>query len=627
MRHIKRVISFLLLTALILSSILPAYATTNYKYDSLGRLKEVSHISGKKVIYTYDVVGNITAVVSTAGQAKLTKIEFESVPEQLKVGETAGLTLKAVYSDGTSKTIDSGTEFSSSNELVATIDDTGKVSAISAGEATITAAYNSFTVSVKITVSDSQPILIPVITTTAGALAHGMVGTDYSVTIAAGNSPTAFTVSSGNLPEGLNIGNDGVISGTPTTAGTSNFSVTASNEAGTSAPVAFSIEIREAPGHNYIPVVTAPTCVEKGFTTYSCSHCGDSYIADYVDALGHIESEEGVVTTPPTYTEPGVRTYYCKVCNEALRTEDIAPLDPVDVKILSIDVQYSAPIYTGSGGNRTGSTTVTLDFILSDGNIITKTEPFTGIKETTGRTVAYNIINSEVSVQITVTVAGENNQMSIIGATARIEDDGTGDIRLSPADVKYSTPTYAGSGGNRVGSTTVTMDFTRPDGSKETKTELFTGINRTTDRTVTYEIDGYKVTVIITVTAIGSNNNMNITGATARIEKYMPIEPPDPNNVELLPDDVRYSTPSYTGNGGNRTGSTTVTMAFTRSDGSKENKTELFTGINGITDRTVTYEIDGYQVTVIITVTATGSNNSMTITGVTAKITSSVHMD
>ena len=33
--------------------------------------------------------------------------------------------------------------------------------------------------------------------------------------------------------------------------------------------------------------MTAPTCTEKGYTTYTCSRCGDSYVADETDALGH----------------------------------------------------------------------------------------------------------------------------------------------------------------------------------------------------------------------------------------------------------------------------------------------------------------------------------------------------
>ena len=38
--------------------------------------------------------------------------------------------------------------------------------------------------------------------------------------------------------------------------------------------------------HSYKTVVTAPTCTEAGYTTYTCD-CGDSYVADEVAALGH----------------------------------------------------------------------------------------------------------------------------------------------------------------------------------------------------------------------------------------------------------------------------------------------------------------------------------------------------
>ena len=38
--------------------------------------------------------------------------------------------------------------------------------------------------------------------------------------------------------------------------------------------------------HEYTTVVTAPTCTAQGYTTYTCA-CGDSYVGDYVDALGH----------------------------------------------------------------------------------------------------------------------------------------------------------------------------------------------------------------------------------------------------------------------------------------------------------------------------------------------------
>lgn len=38
---------------------------------------------------------------------------------------------------------------------------------------------------------------------------------------------------------------------------------------------------------HYDAVVTAPTCNDGGYTTYTCADCGHSYISDYVAALGH----------------------------------------------------------------------------------------------------------------------------------------------------------------------------------------------------------------------------------------------------------------------------------------------------------------------------------------------------
>jgi len=63
-------------------------------------------------------------------------------------------------------------------------------------------------------------------------------------------------------------------------------------------------------GHNYSTVVTAPTCTEKGYTTYTCTVCGNSYIAEETSALGH--AYESTVTKEATCTEAGEMTYICK---------------------------------------------------------------------------------------------------------------------------------------------------------------------------------------------------------------------------------------------------------------------------------------------------------------------------
>ena len=55
-----------------------------------------------------------------------------------------------------------------------------------------------------------------------------------------------------------------------------------SNEPLTGATIHYGVEHT----HSYTAAVTAPTCTEQGYTTYTCS-CGDSYKGSYVDPLGH----------------------------------------------------------------------------------------------------------------------------------------------------------------------------------------------------------------------------------------------------------------------------------------------------------------------------------------------------
>jgi hypothetical protein len=61
---------------------------------------------------------------------------------------------------------------------------------------------------------------------------------------------------------------------------------------------------------------TAPTCTEKGYTTYTCSLCGYSKKADYTAALGHSLGEWETVTAP-TAENPGEEQRKCKNCDHS----------------------------------------------------------------------------------------------------------------------------------------------------------------------------------------------------------------------------------------------------------------------------------------------------------------------
>ena len=75
-------------------------------------------------------------------------------------------------------------------------------------------------------------------------------------------------------------------------------------------------------GHNYESVVTEPTCDKAGYTTYTCAGCGDSY-AEEIPALGH---DYKAVVTEPTCDKTGCTTYTCVNCGDSYVTDEVAAL-------------------------------------------------------------------------------------------------------------------------------------------------------------------------------------------------------------------------------------------------------------------------------------------------------------
>lgn len=81
-------------------------------------------------------------------------------------------------------------------------------------------------------------------------LPNGTVGTAYSQTVTAsgGTSPYIFSTTSGTLPTGLALSSGGALSGTSTTAATSNFTITAADSASHAGSQAYSMTVASGTG-------------------------------------------------------------------------------------------------------------------------------------------------------------------------------------------------------------------------------------------------------------------------------------------------------------------------------------------------------------------------------------------
>ena len=194
-----------------------------------------SFLLGKNCTYKFiatDKAGNVTEKTATFYDGTyvvpVTGVSLDESSITLDVGGNQTLTATVTPEDATNKKV----RWSSDNEAVATVSEDGVVTAVAGGTAVITATTHDGLFTATCTVTVNAPDAPPTITT--GTLPDGKVGEAYSQTLSAdGTTPIKWSISGGTLPDGLSLNKDtGKISGTPTAAGSSTFTVKATNSAG-----------------------------------------------------------------------------------------------------------------------------------------------------------------------------------------------------------------------------------------------------------------------------------------------------------------------------------------------------------------------------------------------------------
>jgi hypothetical protein len=188
------------------------------------------------------------------------------------------------------------------------------------------------------------PESTPSLTVVSSALPGGTVGTSYSATLSAsgGTPPYSWAIASGSLPSGLTLSTGGVITGTPSTTGSSSFTVQVTDSTTPTAQTAtraLSISVSAS----QVPTLTVVTTALSGGTvgtSYSATLSASGGTPPYSWAIasgslpsGLSLSKGGVITGAPS--SEGTFDFTVQV------TDSTIPMAQTATRGLSISV--SAP--------------------------------------------------------------------------------------------------------------------------------------------------------------------------------------------------------------------------------------------------------------------------------------------
>lgn len=135
-------------------------------------------------------------------------------------------------------------------------------------------------------------------------LTQGVTASTYNYQLISSGSPTSYNLTGGSLPTGLSFNtNTGIISGTPTTAGTYTMTFTATNANGTGSPTTLKIVVVQASAPVITQNQTATGQVGLGFS-YNLQSTGFptswSVVSGSLPAGINLAASTGVVSGTPT---------------------------------------------------------------------------------------------------------------------------------------------------------------------------------------------------------------------------------------------------------------------------------------------------------------------------------------
>ena len=138
--------------------------------------------------------------------------------------------------------------------------------------------------------------------------------------------------------------------------------------------------------HNYQSVVTAPDCETAGYTTWTCSICGDSYQDTPTEALGHDMQETAAAVAPSCDTTGKTAVKTCSRCGLTEGGDDVAATGHTPAEAVQENIKdatctkpgsYDEVVYCSVCGKELSRKTVTGQTLPHNWKDATCTEPKT----------------------------------------------------------------------------------------------------------------------------------------------------------------------------------------------------------------------------------------------------------
>jgi subtilisin family serine protease len=303
----------------------------------------------------------------------------------------------------------------------------------------------------------SLNVVAPQLTVTTTSLPNGTQNAGYSTTLTAtgGTTPYTWSISAGTLPTGLSLASStGVISGTPTATGTSNFTmkVTDANSATATQPLSLAVV---AP-----PLTVTTTSLPNGTqnAAYSTTLTATGGTTPYTWSISagtlptglSLVSSTGVISGTPSAT--GTSNFTVKVtdANSATATQPlsltvvVAPLTVVTTSLANgtQNIAYSVTL-TATGGTAPYSWSITVGTLPSGLTLASSTGVISGTPSATGTsnfTVQVSDSNSQTATKsLSITVNSSSG-----GGIGLIQQNAVQGTSVGSLSVAFPTGNTAG---------------------------------------------------------------------------------------------------------------------------------------------------------------------------------------